>query len=93
MESRHFSRLCRSCQAPMARQEETCWRCGADWIYSDGQRQSALRVIAGGASADRPRGITHVASQTELDADRRADEGERLGAGATAASASVAAGM
>jgi hypothetical protein len=26
---RHHPRLCRTCQAPMARQEASCWRCGA----------------------------------------------------------------
>ena len=26
---RHHPRLCRTCQAPMARQETSCWRCGA----------------------------------------------------------------
>jgi predicted amidophosphoribosyltransferase len=28
---RHFPRLCRACQAPMAVQEDNCWRCGALW--------------------------------------------------------------
>ena len=28
-ESRHQPRLCRSCQRPMSRQEDACWRCGA----------------------------------------------------------------
>jgi len=31
MRERHFPRLCRSCEAPMARQEDACWRCGAPW--------------------------------------------------------------
>jgi hypothetical protein len=47
MRERHFPRLCSSCQAPMARQEHTCWRCGARWAPEDAP---ALRVIAGGAS-------------------------------------------
>jgi hypothetical protein len=29
MNNRHRPRLCRSCQAPMARQEDACWKCGA----------------------------------------------------------------
>jgi hypothetical protein len=29
MRNRHLPRLCRSCGGPMARQEDTCWRCGA----------------------------------------------------------------
>jgi predicted amidophosphoribosyltransferase len=32
MRDRHFPRLCRSCEAPMARQEGACWRCGAPWV-------------------------------------------------------------
>ena len=28
MRDRHFPRLCRSCNGPMARQEDSCWRCG-----------------------------------------------------------------
>jgi len=44
MRERHFPRLCRSCQAPMARQEETCWRCGARWALADAP---TLRVLAG----------------------------------------------
>jgi hypothetical protein len=29
--NRHFPRLCRTCDAPMAGQEDTCWNCGAVW--------------------------------------------------------------
>jgi hypothetical protein len=29
MRDRHFPRLCRSCNGPMARQEDSCWRCEA----------------------------------------------------------------
>jgi hypothetical protein len=31
MRDRHVPRLCTSCRAPMARQEDSCWRCGAGW--------------------------------------------------------------
>ena len=52
MRERHFPRLCRSCQAPMARQEDACWRCGERWASEDAP---TLRVIAGRtpAHADR----------------------------------------
>jgi len=50
MRDRHFPRLCGSCQAPMARQEDACWRCGTQWANEDGPR-TALRVIDGGAPA------------------------------------------
>ena len=49
MRERHFPRVCRSCSAPMARQEACCWRCGTQWVPEDGPR-TTLRVIAGGAS-------------------------------------------
>ena len=32
MRDRHLARLCRSCRAPMARQQDVCWRCGAEWL-------------------------------------------------------------
>jgi hypothetical protein len=60
MRQRHFPRLCRSCRAPMARQEDTCWRCGVQWA-SEGRPRNALRVIRGGAHGD-------AATQAELDA-------------------------
>ena len=28
MRDRHEARLCRECRAPLARQSESCWRCG-----------------------------------------------------------------
>ena len=60
MRDRHLPRLCRSCEAPMARQEDTCWSCGAPWDYQLATR-SALRVIPGegdslGATAPSPVG-------------------------------------
>jgi hypothetical protein len=48
MRKRHFTRLCGSCDAPMARQEDTCSRWDADWNSKDKPRL-ALRVIPGGA--------------------------------------------
>ena len=29
---RHRPRLCETCQAQMAPNDETCWRCGAVWV-------------------------------------------------------------
>jgi hypothetical protein len=72
MRDRHFPRLCRSCQVPMARQEDTCWRCGAQWADEDAPR-TTLQVIAGGAPS-------HVAitADPSLDADRWMNEGGSL---------------
>jgi hypothetical protein len=72
MRDRHFPRVCRSCHAPMARQEATCWRCGTQWASEDGPR-TTLTLIAGGAqAADRP------------DADRWANGGGSVVAEAAA---------
>ena len=35
MRDRHLPRLCRRCDAPMARQEDACWRCGTRWASED----------------------------------------------------------
>jgi hypothetical protein len=50
MRQRHVARLCQSCEAPMAREEGTCWRCGTQWASED-ERRTRLRVIPGGAPA------------------------------------------
>jgi len=44
----------------MARQEDTCWRCGTQWA-PEGEPRTTLRVIAGGAGD---------ASDARPDADR-----------------------
>ena len=50
MRDRHVPRLCSHCRAPMARQEDSCWRCGTDWVP---EGQPTLRLISGDADADR----------------------------------------
>jgi hypothetical protein len=66
MRQRHIPRLCRSCRAPMARQEATCWRCGVEWA-SEAEPRNALRLIHGGAS------------QVELDTGRWIEAGGSVG--------------
>jgi hypothetical protein len=51
----------------MARQEDSCWRCGTQWASEDRPR-TALTLIAGGASDAR------------LAADRWANEGGSVAA-------------
>ena len=68
MRDRHFPRLCASCAAPLARQEDACWRCDTPWA-ADEQPRTALRVIAGGAR-----------TQTPPDAERWLDEGGTVAA-------------
>ena len=53
--NRHIPRVCRNCHAPMASQEDSCWRCGTQWASEAGPR-TTLTLIAGGAAegaADR----------------------------------------
>jgi hypothetical protein len=38
MRDRHFPRVCGSCDAPMARQEDACWSCGTRWASEDEPR-------------------------------------------------------
>ncbi len=63
----------------MARQEDTCWRCGTQWASEDGPR-TTLKVVAGGAHAEeRPDPAIAVAaraaSDARLDAARWTNEG------------------
>jgi len=82
MRNRHLPRLCRTCQAPMARQEDSCWRCGARWATEDRPRMT-LRVLIGGASTDRARDP----GTPTLDADRWLNEGGALDSEAAVLSA------
>src|SRR5689334_3980989 len=87
MRERHFPRVCRSCDAPMARQEDTCWSCEAAWDYRSA-RLSACRAIPAGHAA-RPDGIDQLpapavisnavaVAQARLDVDRWAGDGGGL---------------
>lgn len=73
MRDRHLPRLCRTCRAPMARQEDRCWRCGARWS-TEAEPRTTLRVIVGGRSTAAA-GDSSIAA---LDTDRWLNEGGRL---------------
>jgi hypothetical protein len=73
MRQRHVPRLCQSCRGPMARQAETCWRCGTRWASED-EPQTRLRVIPGGLPAAAA-GNERAVSAARIDMDRWADEG------------------
>jgi hypothetical protein len=75
MRNRHFSRLCRSCQAPMARQEDSCWRCGARWASED-VPPTTLRAIAGGLLAHP---VAQLGRAEMRDHDRWTNEGGGAG--------------
>ena len=63
MRDRHFPRLCGQCHAPMARQEDACWRCGTPWAPEEEPR-TALHAVSGGAPEEA---LVHT--------DRWVDEG------------------
>jgi hypothetical protein len=84
MRGRHFPRLCRSCDAPMARQQDTCWSCAAAWDDRPAPQRTPPVVRNGHAphprSADQPPGPVvigeaRLVAQARLDVDRWADEG------------------
>jgi hypothetical protein len=54
MRGRHFPRLCRSCDAPMARQQDTCWNCAAAW--DDRTATQRARPMTRSGDAARPGG-------------------------------------
>ena len=71
MRERHHPRVCRHCRAPMARQEDACWRCGTEWAPEEEPR-TTLRLVPDDAIA-----------QTD-DAERRTSEGGRFASDVTA---------
>jgi hypothetical protein len=75
MRQRHVPRLCQSCRGPMARQTETCWRCGTQWASEDDTR-TRLRVIPGGVPAAA--GTMRAVSAGRIDLNRRAGDGGSL---------------
>jgi predicted amidophosphoribosyltransferase len=49
MRDRHLPRVCHNCSAPMARQDDSCWRCGAVWTV-----EPELRAMPVSPTADEP---------------------------------------
>lgn len=88
MRNRHVPRLCGCCQAPLARQHDTCWRCGAQW-RSEERTATTLHVISGGAPARVAGAIGHglaagvsthrrAATPAGVDLDRWTGEGDSV---------------
>ena len=71
----------------MARQEDTCWRCGTEWASEDAPR-TTLKVIPGGAHAANRKEpaiavAARAASDARLAADRWTNEGGSYASDAT----------
>ena len=86
MRNRHLPRLCRSCEGPMARQGDTCWRCGARWA-DEPQRAPKLGVVLPAVLMIPDVGTADAAGSAILDADRWANEGGAFAVPARAADA------
>ena len=84
MRNRHFPRLCRACEGPMARQEDACWRCGTRWAAEEAPRTARLierQEPTRPAMPVRPTfGVASIRTghdnvEAGLDAERWANEG------------------
>jgi hypothetical protein len=77
MRDRHFPRLCRSCQAPMARQEDERWRCGAQWAM-EGARSpspwSRARAVPTHVASGFPLAAVADSTEARIAADSWADD-------------------
>jgi hypothetical protein len=71
MRDRHLPRLCRACHGPMARQQDTCWRCGATWA-SEQEAPKTLRLVP---AAPTVADDNAAAAAAGVDTDRWVDEG------------------
>lgn len=58
--NRHIPRICRDCRAPMASDQDDCWRCDSRWS-TEPAPSTALRVLS--------------VPPTHVDIDRWVDEG------------------
>jgi hypothetical protein len=82
MSDRHVPRLCHSCRAPMTRQDDSCWRCGAQWASEDAP-PTTLRAIAGGLLAHPVAELARA--EMRHDDDRWTNEGGSVGSEMAAA--------
>jgi hypothetical protein len=82
MRNRHLPRLCRSCQAPMAGQEDSCWSCGAQWASREAS-PTPLRAIAVGRLAHAVAELGRA--DARRDDDRWTNEGGSVGSEVAAA--------
>ena len=66
MRDRHIPRLCRSCTAPMARQQDACWRCGVEWSTTVPSRPAADPIATA---------LLQAEAEGRVSAERWIDEG------------------
>jgi len=90
MRDRHLPRLCHSCGRPMARQQDTCWRCGTRWATEHASpptlqllvSEAPTHVVAvpGPAIAVAVAGPLPASTEAAADADRWIDDGGNFAA-------------
>jgi ribosomal protein L37E len=69
MRNRHEARICRTCGSPMARQEQSCWSCGAGRATQ--------------AATPTPRRVTSLRARTDRVIETRAGRRRALAGVAT----------
>ena len=62
MRNRHHPRLCRTCTAPMAGHEATCWHCGAEWSSAGEPQATPLIAPVTTRLEHRDRSMSGVAT-------------------------------
>ena len=77
--NRHFPRLCSSCGAPMACQEDTCWHCAARWGQEPRAPPGRLRLVAAPPAAPVSTAERSVAAARGGTGVRLAPESARAG--------------
>jgi len=74
MRDRHLPRLCSSCHAPVARQEDSCWRCGTRWASQD-RPATILRLAVPPVLTIVAADIVDAPGAAGLDVDRWVSDG------------------
>lgn len=87
MRDRHVPRLCRSCDGPMARQDDACWRCGTRWATEEEQGATIIRLPVRPMPALLNADASDSPGTWSSDIDRRGSKG---GTGADEDGAAVA---
>jgi hypothetical protein len=73
MRDRHLPRLCSACHGPMARQQDTCWRCGAPWAAAQ-KAPRTLRLVPAAPTIEDGN-VADPAAAASVEADRWVNEG------------------
>jgi uncharacterized protein (DUF2461 family) len=73
--NRHQPRLCGDCGAPMARQTDECWSCGAAWAPTADTRRPLHESVAHVLETRSRRHVESIRRTRSAAADSRASKG------------------